>query len=91
MSPYMDTYLVTDASFFGQKHRPCLCSPNSDLLSGQEPCEVNSLKRIESIHFGHEDSWHWQVDVEKCFKDTNVENLNCDFTYYDQTDKEYQL
>ena len=91
MSPYMDTYLVTDASFFGQKRCPCPCSPNADVLNGQKPWEVNSLKRIESIHFGHEDSWHWQVDVEKCFKDTNVENLNCDFTYYDQTDKEYQL
>ena len=52
---------------------------------------MNSYDRIESIHFGHSNSVQWQADVEKCFKVTQVENLSCDYTYFDQTDKGCQL
>ena len=51
---------------------------------------MNSLKRIETIHFGHESSAPWQANMEKCFKKTKVENLNCLYTYTDQTDTGYQ-
>ena len=51
---------------------------------------MNSVKRIETIHFGHESSAPWQANIEKCFKKTKIENLNCHYTYTDQTDTGYQ-
>ena len=52
--------------------------------------KMNSSKRIETIHFGHESSAPWQANMEKCFKETKIENLNCHYTYPDQTDTGYQ-
>ena len=51
---------------------------------------MNLLNRIETIHFGHESSAPWQANMEKCFKETKIENLNCHYTYPDQTDTGYQ-
>ena len=51
---------------------------------------MNSLKRIETIHFGHESSAPWKANMEKCFKENKIENLNCHYTYPDQTDTGYQ-